>query len=361
MLRNVAIGIALISTVSYVPTSVTETWPDSARQAMEITRDIRVLLGEVGNDLIRDGADWVSAASTEGLAQGGEALSGLFDSNAWVDPKALLSDLGHWLPDPGDLLEELLRDLLGDWWPRPSLPAGGGDLPRVAGSFANAKDLLYKRIYRDHRETAYCGCSYNGRRKVNLGSCGLQRYTDNERARRVEAEHVFPAAQFGNFRRCWRQPEAYRACRKTDGDLLSGRACCLRVDETFVAAHNDLQNLIPAVGMINGDRRDYRWGLAPVGEHYGNCDIRIDAKRRRVQPPDALRGDIARIMLYMRDTYGFRLSRQDERLFKVWNDLDPPDEWERRRQERIARLQGMENGYVVSHGAENPGVQAASQ
>jgi deoxyribonuclease-1 len=32
-------------------------------------------------------------------------------------------------------------------------------------------------------------------------------------------------------------------------------------------------------------------------------------------------------MFYMRDTYGFRLSRQDEQLYAVWNNADPPDAW----------------------------------
>lgn len=138
-------------------------------------------------------------------------------------------------------------------------------------------------------------------------------------------KHGFRAAQFVHFRRCWRSPAAHPACREKDGDLVSGRACCLRIDETFLAAHNDLHNLLSVVGLINGARRDYRWGMAPGGERYGNCGIRIDSGVRRVQPPDALRGDNARIMLYMRDTYGFRLPRQDERLFAAWDEIDPPE------------------------------------
>lgn len=347
LLRNLAIGIALLSTLVYTPDSVTESWPEPVQQALASMRDTHALIGEIGNEWIRAGANWVSRVSNEGLIQSVEALSGMFGGSDSADPQALLSEFGHWLPDLGDLLEDWLRDLLGDWLPGPSLPAGGGDLPRVAESFSKAKDLLYQRIYRGHRETAYCGCGYNGRRQVDLASCGLERYASNERARRVEAEHVFPAAQFGNFRRCWRHPEAYRDCREADGDLLSGRDCCLRVDETFLVAHNDLHNLVPAVGMINGDRRDYRWGMVAGGVRYGDCGLRIDAGNRRVQPPDALRGDIARIMLYMRDTYGFRLSRQDERLFQVWSEGDPPDAWEQRRQQRIRRLQGVENTHVV--------------
>jgi hypothetical protein len=44
----------------------------------------------------------------------------------------------------------------------------------------------------------------------------------------------------------------------------------------------------------------------------------------------------------MRETYGFRLSRQDARLFEAWSKADPVDDWERKRQARIARLKGVE-------------------
>ena len=349
-LRDLAIGLGLILAISFVPPSITADWPPLAQRAMAITHDIRVLVLDVGALVLEQGTTWLGDTG-RGLAEDGGRLAvevlreaGELDLG---DLGVRLPRLGDLLPSPQALFGDLIGGLLQDWWPQPSLPLGGGDLPRVAASFSAAKDLLYQRVYRGHRLTAYCGCGYSGKRQVDLESCGLEGFADQARARWVEAEHVFPAAQFGHFRRCWRQPEAYRACRDKDGGSVSGRECCLRVDETFVIAHNDLQNLIPAVGLINGDRRDYSWGLVPGGKRYGRCGIRIDAAGRRVQPPDALRGDIARIMLYMRDTYGLRLSRQDEQLFAAWNDLDSVDAWELKRQQRIARLQGMENRYVV--------------
>jgi deoxyribonuclease-1 len=54
-------------------------------------------------------------------------------------------------------------------------------------------------------------------------------------------------------------------------------------------------------------------------------------------------------MLYMRDTYGFRLSRQDRQLFTAWNNSDPPDAWEVERDRRIAREQGRSNAYVSAY------------
>ena len=131
--------------------------------------------------------------------------------------------------------------------------------------------------------------------------------------------------------------------------MLSGRSCCLRVDKTFIAAHNDLHNLVPAVGLINAQRSDYDWGKVSGGKRYGACEIRIDSGIRRVQPPIAVRGDIARVMFYMQDTYGFRLSYSDHKMYAEWNNIDPPTAQEIKRDRRIARLQGKHNDYVAAY------------
>lgn len=121
----------------------------------------------------------------------------------------------------------------------PGIEPGPESLPKVAGSFGVAKKWLYERVYYDHRQTFYCGCDYDRDNRIDLNSCGLGSLVGNNRAERVEAEHVFPASQFGNFRQCWREPERFEECTKSNGKTLSGRACCERVDPVFEAAHND--------------------------------------------------------------------------------------------------------------------------
>ena len=138
--------------------------------------------------------------------------------------------------------------------------------------------------------------------------------------------------------------------RPSGGPRLSGRACCERVDPTFETAHNDLHNLVPAVGAINGQRSDFNWGMVSGGTGFGACAIRIDPGTRRVQPPPAVRGDIARTMQYMSATYGFRLSRQDRQLYAAWSAADPPDAWEIERDRRIEGLQGRGNRFVEDYG-----------
>lgn len=231
-------------------------------------------------------------------------------------------------------------------------PAPPGNLPNTPGTFTAAKKALYDRVYFDHRITFYCGCAYDADRRIDLASCGLEALADKPRAQRIEAEHVFPAAQFGNFRACWRAPKDFPECAKSDGKTLSGRECCQRVDPVFEAAHNDLFNLVPAVGEVNGRRSDFGWGMIP-GEkrEFGSCDFEVDSSIRRVEPSETIRGDIARILFYMADTYGFKLSRQDEQLFAAWSRQDPPDAWEIERNRRIEAIQGKGNRFVADYAA----------
>ena len=42
----------------------------------------------------------------------------------------------------------------------------------------------------------------------------------------------------------------------------------------------------------------------------------------------------------------FRLSDSQQKLFRAWDRLFPPDGWECERERRIARLQGNDNPFV---------------
>jgi deoxyribonuclease-1 len=227
-----------------------------------------------------------------------------------------------------------------------------GNLPNTSSTFTAAKKVLYEQIYHDHRTTFYCGCAYSPDRKIDLASCGLTALADKPRAERIEAEHLFPAAQFGNFRPCWRSPGDFPACVKGSGKTVSGRECCQKVDPVFEAAHNDLFNLVPAVGEVNGRRSDFNWGMIP-GEkrEFGGCNFEVDSSIRRVEPSENIMGDIARTMFYMADTYGFNLSDQDRQLFTAWSRQDPPDAWEIERTRRIAAIQGKDNKFVTQYAA----------
>lgn len=49
---------------------------------------------------------------------------------------------------------------------------------------------------------------------------------------------------------------------------------------------------------------------------------------------------VARIILYMYDQYGMRLSKQDLQLFDAWNKMYPVTVWEKERNQRTTYTMG---------------------
>ena len=111
----------------------------------------------------------------------------------------------------------------------------------------------------------------------------------------------------------------------------------------------DLHNLVAAVGEVNGDRSNYRfsqWNAKP--KQYGQCNMVIDFKGRKAQPPENRRGDIARIYFYFKQQYNLKISKSQLKLFNAWNKIDPVDKAECLRDQRIKKSQGNNNPFVLS-------------
>jgi deoxyribonuclease I len=117
----------------------------------------------------------------------------------------------------------------------------------------------------------------------------------------------------------------------------------------FRYMEGDLHNLQPAIGEVNGLRSNYSMAMIEGEERqFGACDIEI--ADRKIEPRTAIRGDIARIYLYMDASYPGRgiLSEKNRPLFEAWNSEDPVDTWECERDRRIAALQGNHNPFVAA-------------
>lgn len=213
----------------------------------------------------------------------------------------------------------------------------------AAGASASAPTSFYQAkkaaltIYQDHPVSFYCGCNitWHGKKGTpDLQGCGYQVRKQQKRASRIEWEHVVPAWQFGHQLQCWQK---------------GGRRECTRHDQNFKRMESDLHNLTPAVGEVNGDRSNLNFSQwnGIDGATYGRCEVQVNFKQRRVMPPARARGAIARTYLYMSDRYGFRLSKAQTQLMQAWNRQYPVNQWECIRDQRIERIQGNHNPYVV--------------
>jgi len=198
-------------------------------------------------------------------------------------------------------------------------------------TFSQSKKILQKQIYKAHRTTFYGHCTFDAKKVVDWASCGYTPRKQAKRASRVEWEHVMPAWEFGHQLQCW-QKGGRKACKK---------------DPIFNAMESDLHNLQPAVGEMNGDRSNFKYGLID-GELrvYGAVDFEVDFKQKVAEPAENVRGDIARTYFYMEQAYGIRISKKQRQLFTAWSKQDPVDDWERKRNEKINAIQGNRNGFI---------------
>lgn len=199
-------------------------------------------------------------------------------------------------------------------------------------NFNDAKRVL-PRVFAGMEEDFYCGCTYHGK-DVDFASCGYEPRKNAKRASRIEWEHVVPAWALGHQRQCWQN---------------GGRKNCTSTDPVFQMAEGDLNNLVPAVGEVNGDRGNFSYGAWTRNPEpmYGQCKSVTDFKLKRFQPREEVRGRAARITLYMHDRYHLRMSSQDRKLMCAWAKRYPVDGWERRRDERIVKRQGEGNPLVT--------------
>lgn len=189
-------------------------------------------------------------------------------------------------------------------------PSGGGQTG--IETYEDARPVFWRQVYPDGGRTLYCdepfGPGYN--RGLNI-------------------EHVFPMAWVTNALKC------------------GTRNQCRRNSDRFNQIEADLHNLYPSRTEVNDARGAMRFGDIP-GERrrFGRCDFEVDEGARVVEPRPGARGEIARAMFYMRDTYGMIIFDDLGRRLQRWHRDDPVSAHERQRNDAIEQIQGTRNEYI---------------
>jgi deoxyribonuclease-1 len=205
-------------------------------------------------------------------------------------------------------------------------------------SFSRSKRLLATKVYRFHEKAFYSDCDYQIKGKILVpvaSTCGFEYRKNKERAKRIEWEHIVPAWEFGHQLNCWKQ---------------GGRKECGQTNEHFQEMEADMHNLVPAIGEINADRSNFAYGeIRGEKRVYGKVDMEIDSSKEIAEPREEIRGDIARIYFYMHDKYKIYIAPQQEKMFFEWNNDDPVDAWEKKKNLLVYNLQGDKNNYVSNY------------
>ncbi|KPQ28191.1 MAG: deoxyribonuclease I [Marinobacter excellens HL-55] len=156
------------------------------------------------------------------------------------------------------------------------------------------------------------------------------------------------------------EPFSNKGFVMTDGyvyplaDIRSALNCgtsreCLQNNQ-YRQITSDLHNIVPVRTRVEMRRRSVRYENLAASARVDDCGIRESAQF--FEPPERVKGDVARTMAYMVDSYGLPWLGATS-VFQGWNELDPPDDQELSRHSRIAEIQGNENPFVVNPGLVN--------
>jgi deoxyribonuclease-1 len=152
---------------------------------------------------------------------------------------------------------------------------------------------------------------------------------DRDSGRKLNAEHVYPMSWVTRELRCGTRDQ------------------CRERSPGFNRIESDLHNIYPARTDANRLRGSMPFAEVAGEQHaIAGCDIEVDEGSRTVEPRPPVRGEIARAMFYVQQTYGMPIYPRQGELLLRWHRADPPDAEERRRNDAIAKIQGRRNPFI---------------
>lgn len=115
----------------------------------------------------------------------------------------------------------------------------------------------------------------------------------------------------------------------------------------------DLHHLYPTESRSNSVRGNHEFtqfktGGAAVGKNCISSKVGRSPQTgaRSFEPPFEHKGDVARALFYMAVRYNERISSHEEFVLRQWHIMDPVDQKEIDRNDRVEQLQGNRNPFV---------------
>lgn len=207
--------------------------------------------------------------------------------------------------------------------------------------FNAAKAIMKKTHYMGATKTIYCGCEMTAWNRFSYEKCSFKPKNDGKYQsllNNIEVEHLLPFSQILSGTKAYREGEP-SVCGK-----YKGRKCA---DKVYGFLAGDLYILSPAEAILNRIHSDYQWAeLGNQGEQWGTCDFYYSDKK--VQPPQSLKGKIARAYMYVQSIYKVKvISGKNEKLFEIWAKY-PPTKDQCDVTKNIVKIQGNENKFEIN-------------
>lgn len=187
-------------------------------------------------------------------------------------------------------------------------------LPTTAlAEHASAKETISKQfwgtLYKNGGETFYCKKPFSKKSPL------------------IAASYIYPQ---GNIRQ-------HLGC--------GTKRQCLRDSEEYNRIASDLHNVVPADSYFEMKRTNTIFAMLDEQIEANECGLK--RKMHIIEPPAHIRGDIARVIMYMHQTYDLPILGNPA-LLEAWDKQDPPSASEILRSNQVFELQGNANPLVTT-------------
>lgn len=112
----------------------------------------------------------------------------------------------------------------------------------------------------------------------------------------------------------------------------------------------DLHILYPSDSKTNSQRSNHLFGEVKksTSKACGTAKIGFNQNKFEInfEPPNSHKGNVARAMFYFSVRYNLPISKQRQNMFKRWSQLDPVDDFERKRNEAIFKINKTRNPFI---------------
>jgi len=240
-----------------------------------------------------------------------------------------------------------------------------------------AKTSSHGNIEAIAKDSETCQLFYTGKEQVGT------KYNSSTGAAQTSREHVWPCANSGGL---WEHFDPDNTDSPYNVDYPSNGS------EKYIGGGSDLYHVRLANKNVNSERSNnkfvcytddehmpYAQGVKTVTEYGGKWALKVNAGQKTCEPANEMKGDIARIVLYVYLHYtdrgnapsgsynvdgkeykfenmvgslpltqimGYDTEDRCKEVLKAWNKLDPPNQVEKERNNTIQKIQGNRNPFV---------------
>jgi deoxyribonuclease-1 len=183
-----------------------------------------------------------------------------------------------------------------------------------------------------NRRTFHCSCVFDKLRQVFPNLCSDGPVSGRGKPQKLIWASLMSPNVFAKSLKCWNK----NLCARSDRKKVDRSQCCSEISPKFKKMQSDMHNIFPMIEEpVSATETSNFSGLW----EYSYCKKEGTLRKE-------ISGDASRAYLYMSFQYKIHLEESLENSLRTWHFVDPPDEWEEKRNDLIEVVQGNRNPFI---------------